>query len=200
MFSAGHLDIRSSHCSPHFPIPGSFFTHIPANYLADLWPSGRLLEPASSLQSLMDSLVNSFTVIISIPSSLCLTYFLYRYSPWERNLSRCSLEKVCSCSFFYFSFIRITFPCLLAKKQKSLIAHVQLVLWGKPVGVGAKEVWQSRWLQRRRVMWGKVMQVPWGQWEKKWGADVEEDVCPQQWQRKVHSGTSWISINCQVLL
>ena len=65
---------------PHLPILCSLFTQIPTNYLADLQPSGRLLEPAPSLRSLMDSLVNSFTVIISVPSYLCLTHFLYKYS------------------------------------------------------------------------------------------------------------------------
>ena len=141
MFSAGHLDTRSSHCSPHLPIRCSFFTQIPPNYLADLWPSGRLLEPAPSLQSLMDSLVNSFTVIISIPSYLCLTHFLYKYSLWKKNLSRCSLDKACSWSLcFSVHSIASRFLLFVGKIEKSFIAHMQLVLWGKPVGFGAKEV------------------------------------------------------------
>ena len=147
MFSAGHLDTRSSHSIPDFPIPCSFFAQIPPNSLADLWPSGRLLELAPSLQSLMDSLVNSFTVIISVPSYLCLTHFFYNYSLWNTNLSRCSLDKACRSSLC-FSVHSVASHFLLFcwkyknknNKKKSFIAHMQLVLWGNPVGVGAKEV------------------------------------------------------------
>ena len=140
-FSRPYGHTRSSHCSPHLPIPCTLLTQIAPNYLADLWPSGRLLEPAPSLQSLMDSLVNSFTVTISIFSSLCLSHFLYKYSLWKTNLSRCSLDKACSWSLcFTVHSIASRFLLFVGKKEKSFIAHVQLVLWGKPVGVGAKEV------------------------------------------------------------
>ena len=167
MFSAGHLDTRSSHCSPHFPIPCSLFTQIPPNSLADLWPSGRLLEPAPSLQSLMDSLVNSFTVIISIPSYLCLTHFLYKYSLWKTNLSRCSLDKACSWSLC-FSVHSIASHFLLFVGKKRELFHCPRAAGSlrKASGSWCKGgLTVSGWLQRRRVMWGKVMPVPWGQWE-----------------------------------
>ena len=145
MFSAGHPDTLSSHCSPHFPIPCSLFTQILPNRLAYMWPSGRLLEPAPSLQSLMDSLVSSFTVIISSRSYLCLTHFLYKYSLWKTNLSRCSLDKACSWSLcFTVHSIASHLFLFVGKKDKSVIAHVQLVLWGKPEGIGAKEVYSER--------------------------------------------------------
>jgi len=141
MFSAGHLDTHSSHCSPHLPIPCSFFTQIPPNYLADLRPSGGLLEPAPSLQRLRDTFLNSFTVIISVPSYLCLTHNLYIYSLWKTNPIRCSLDKTCSWSLcFTVHSIASRFLLFVGKKEKSFLAHMELVLWGKPVGVGAKEV------------------------------------------------------------
>ena len=124
-----------------FPIPCTLLTQIAPNYLADLWPSGRLLEPAPSLHGLMDSLVKSFTVIISIPSYLCLTHFLYRYFLWKTKVSSCSLDRACSWSLcFSVHTIALLFLLFVGKKEKSFIAHVQLFLWGKPVGVGAKEV------------------------------------------------------------
>ena len=131
-----------------FPLLSTFphpllFLHSDTSHLSvsDLWPSGRLLEPAPSLQSLMDSLVNSFTVIISIPSYLCLTHFLYRYFLWKTKVSSCGLDRACSWSLcFSVHSIASRFPLFVGKIEKSFIAHVQLVLWGKPVGVGAKEV------------------------------------------------------------
>ena len=167
MLSAGHLDTRSSHCSPHLPITCSFFTQIPPNYLADLWPSGRLLEPAPSLQSLMDSLVHSFTVIISIPSYLCLTHFLYRYFLWKTKVSSCSLDKACSWSLCFTVHSIASHFLLFAGKKRELF-HCPRAAGSlrKASGSWCKGgLTVSGWLQRRRVMWGKVMPVPWGQWE-----------------------------------
>ena len=131
-----------------FPLLSTFphpllFVHSDTSHLSvcDLWPSGRVLELAPSLQSLMDSLVNSFTVIISIPSSICLTHILHRYSLQKTNLSRCGLDRACGWSMcFSVHSIASHFLLFAGKKENSFIAHVQLVLWGKPVGVGAKEV------------------------------------------------------------
>ena len=167
MISAGHLDTRSSHCSPHLPIRCSSFTQIPPNYLADLWPSGRLLEPAPSLQSLMDSLVNSFTVIIFIPSYLCLTHSFYNYSLWKTNLSRCSLDKACSWSLF-FTVHSVASRFFLFAVKKGEFVHCPHAVGSlrKASGSWCKGgLTVSGWLQRRRVMWGKAMPVPWGQWE-----------------------------------
>ena len=164
MFSAGHLDTRSSHCTPHFPIPCSFFTQMLTNCLAYLWPSGRLLEPAPSLQSLSDSLGNSFTVIMSIPSYLCLTHFLYKYSLWKTKLIRCSLDKACSWSPC-FSDHSIEWRRFLFVGKKREIFPCQRVAGSlrKASGSWCKGgLTVSGWLQRRRVMWGKVVQVPWG--------------------------------------
>ena len=203
MFSAGHLDTRSSQCSPHFPIPGSFFTQMLPNCLAYLWPSGRLLETAPSLHSLIDSLINYFTLIISIPSSLCLTHFLYKYSLWKKNLVRCSLDKACRWSqcFTVHSFAS-HFLLFVGKKKKKKSVSLPMCSWFSE---------ESQWelVQRRfnseRVTPEEKSDVrksgasPMGPWLERDG-EVEEDVCPQQWESKVHSGTSWISINCQVLL
>ena len=170
MFSAGHLDTHSSHCSPHLPIPCSFFTQIPPNYLADLWPSGRLLESVPSLHSLMDFLINYFTLIMSIPSSLCLTHFLYKYSLWKKNSldaawtrhadDQCVQTVNCS-------FICITFPsvCWQKKKRKKKIFNCPFAAGSRRKASGGwfkGGLTVSGWLQRRRVMWGKVVPVPWG--------------------------------------
>ena len=166
MFSAGHLDTRSSHCSPHFLIPCSFFTQMLPNCLAYLWPSERLLEPAPSLHSLIDSLINSFTLIICIPSSLCLTHFLYKYSLWKTSLSRCSLDKACRWSLC-FSVHTIALCFLLFAGKKREICHCPRAAGSlrKASGSWCKGgLTVSRWLQRR-VMWGKVLQVPCGQWQ-----------------------------------
>ena len=168
MFSAGHLDTRSSHSIPDFPIPCSFFAQIPPNYLADLWPSGRLLEPAPSLQSLMDSLVHSFTVIISVPSYLCLTHFLYKYSLWKTNLSRGSLDKACRWSMCFTVHSFASHFLLFVGKKKRELFHCPRAAGclRKASGSWCKGgLTVSGWLQRRRVMWGKAMPVPWGQWE-----------------------------------
>ena len=167
MFSAGHLDTRSSHSFPDFPIPCSFFIQIPPNYLADLWPSGRLLEPAPSLQSLMDSLVNSFTVIISIPSYLCLTHFLYRYFLWKTEVSSCGLDRACGWSLcFSVHSIASRFLLFVGKKRELFHCPHAAGSLRKASGSWCKGgLTVSGWLQRRRVMWGKVMPVPWGQWE-----------------------------------
>ena len=125
MFSAGHLDIalQISH-----PLP--LFTLIPPNYLADLSPLGRFLELAPCVQTPMDSLICSLTVIISIPSSLCLTHFLYNYSLWKTNLIRCGLDKACHCSFNCIMFTTVCWKKKKKKKrEKSFIIHVQLILW-----------------------------------------------------------------------
>ena len=166
MFSAGHLDTRSSHCSPHFPMPCSFFTQMLRNYRADLWPSGRLLEPAPSLQSLMDSLVNSFTMIISIPSSICLTHILHRYSLWKTKLSRCGLDRACGRSVcFSVHSIASHFLLFAGKKENSHCPRAAGSL-RKASGSWCKGgLTVSGWLQMRRVMLGEVMPVPWGQWE-----------------------------------
>jgi len=100
-----------------FSIPCTLLTQIAPNSLADLWPSGRLLEPAPSLQSLMDSLVNSLTIIISVPSSLFLTHFLYKYSLWKKNLSSCGLDRACSWSLCFSVHSIASRFLLLAKKR-----------------------------------------------------------------------------------
>ena len=166
-FSAGHPDTHSSHCSPHLPIPCTLLTQIAPSYLADLWPSGRLLEPAPSLRSLMDSLVNSLTIIISVPSSLFLTHFLYKYSLWKKNLSRCSLDRACSWSLcFSVHTIALLFLLFVGKKRELFHCSRAAVSLRKASGSWCKGgLTVSRWLQRRRVMWGEIMQVPWGQWE-----------------------------------
>jgi len=167
MFSAGRLDTRSSHCSPHFPIPCSLFTQIPPIYLADLWPSGRLLERAPSLQSLMDSVVQFLTVIISIPSYPCVSHFFYKYCLWNTNLVRCSLDKACSWSPC-FTVCSIASRFLLFIGQKREIFHCPHAAGSlrKASGSWCKGgLTESGWLQKRRVMRGKVMPVPWGQWE-----------------------------------
>ena len=167
MLSAGHLDTHSSHCSPHHPIPCTLLTQIPPNCLADLWPSGRILELAPSLQSLRDSLVNSFTVIISIPSYLCLTHILYKYYLWKTNHIRCSLDKACSWSLcFNVHTIALLFLLLVGKKRELFHCPHAAGSLRRASGSWCKGcLTVSGWLQRRRVMWRKMMPVPWGQWE-----------------------------------
>jgi len=197
----------SSHCSPHFPIPCSFFAQIPPNYLADLWPSGRLLEPAPSLQSLTDSLVNSFSVITSIPPYLCLTYFLYKYSLWKTNLSTGSMEKACGSSVCFTVHSVASHFLLFCWKYKNENNKKNLSL---PTCSWFSEESQWELVQRRfnseRVtpeekgdvrksdaspMGPMGVKMGWGSWGGRRST---------QWQSKVCYGTSWIIINCHVLL
>ena len=167
MISAGHMDTHSSHCSPHFPIPCTLLTQIPPNSLADLWPSGRLLEPSPSLQSLMDSVVQFLTVIISIPSYPCVSHFFYKYSLWKANLVRCRLDKACSWSLcFTVHSIASRFLLFIGKKREDIHCPHAAGCLSKASGSWCKGgLTVSGWLQRRRVMWGKVVPVPWGQRE-----------------------------------
>lgn len=125
----------------------------------------------------MNSLDSFLTVFICTPSFLCQKYFLCKNSPWKAgSLNMASGWGQC----FTIHSIASRVFLFVGNKEKSLCAHVQLVVWGKQVGVDAKE--KQHWTDDLKgECWCE---------EKGWkshGANVnsdglgeaEEKVCPQ---------------------
>ena len=82
---------------------------------------------------------------LSLSNSFLVQIFPVKDKPQYMPLLSSSLDKACSRSLcFTVHSIASHLFLFVGKKDKSVIAHVQLVLWGKPEGIGAKEVYSER--------------------------------------------------------